>query len=105
MQEPIYFSRELDADPDVRAWLDALNPKARDKLRDDVTPLWKELPFDIATIEDIELRRRHDEDPPMPQRKRPPGYADEVRATLERDKQERKQRLERERERARDLNR
>lgn len=38
------FSAELDADPQVRAWLDSLPEETRASLRDDITPLFKEIP-------------------------------------------------------------
>lgn len=42
MARPV-FSVTLDADPAVRAWLDGLDQDERRELRDDVTPMFKEV--------------------------------------------------------------
>lgn len=41
------FSAELDAHPEVKAWLEKLSEEERRSLRDDVTPSFKEIPIGV----------------------------------------------------------
>lgn len=93
MTAPI-FSKELDARPDVAAWLASLDEKTRAELRDDVTPSFKEFTREALPERDREPEVEHTT------RARPAGHAAKVKAALEGAAFARALRLEVERDRA-----
>lgn len=63
MTSPALFSVELDARPEVQAWLATLTVRQRDGLRDDPTPEIKELPHDAEFFGEIASPAPDDTEP------------------------------------------